>query len=63
MAQRSKVLVLGTSLFGGVGSYPKAATDVCFFLKVDFIIILQMNDIIPYDTFIVFPIADKQIIY
>ena len=63
MAERSKVLVLGTSLFGGVGSYPKAATDVCFFFKFYFIIILQMNDIIPYDTFIVFLIADKRIMF
>ena len=27
MAERSKALVLGTSLFGGVGSNPTAATD------------------------------------
>ena len=27
VAERSKALVLGTSLFGGVGSNPTAATD------------------------------------
>ena len=63
MAERPKALVLGTSLFAGVGSNPTAATNVFFFFKFDFIIILQMNDIILYDTFIVFLIADKRIIF
>ena len=63
MAERSKALVLGTSLFGGVGSNPTAATNAFFFFKFYFIIILQMNDIILYDTFIDFLIADKRIIF
>ena len=36
VAERSKALVLGTSLFGGVGSNPTAATIVfflCFFFR------------------------------
>ena len=35
VAERSKALVLGTSLFGGVGSNPTAATG--FELKTDYI--------------------------
>ena len=34
MAERSKALVLGTSLFGGVGSNPTAAIRIIMILAV-----------------------------
>ena len=36
VAERSKALVLGTSLFGGVGSNPTAAKNSFFFVQNPF---------------------------
>ena len=41
MAERSKALVLGTSLFGGVGSNPTAASYFKHFQTLDFKVVLH----------------------